>query len=174
MRNKICNNQCWSLRYKLFANNISFSLKGNCNAGPASDRINFGLWAKELREAFKPRGLLLSAAVSAGKPTIDLAYDVPTLGQYLDFINVMSYDLHGHWDRKTGHHSALYQHSGDSSNYLNTVNTFQDINLIVKTEDFNKIMRKTTLEFPKPLFRWPALPGWRAFVETISFDDISK
>ena len=101
-----------------------FSLKGNCNAGPASDKINFGLWAKELSEAFKPRGLLLSAAVSAGKPTIDLAYDVPTLGQYLDFINVMSYDLHGHWDRKTGHHSALYQHSGDSSNYLNTVGIF--------------------------------------------------
>ena len=95
--------------------------KGNCNAGPASDKINFGLWAKELSTAFKPKGYLLSAAVSAGKPTIDQAYDVRTLGQYLDFINVMSYDLHGHWDKKTGHHSALYQHSQDSSNYLNTV-----------------------------------------------------
>ena len=59
--------------------------------------------------------------MSAGKSTIDMAYDVPALGQYLDFINVMSYDFRGHWDHKTGHHSPLYQHSDDDNNYMNTV-----------------------------------------------------
>ena len=95
--------------------------QANCNAGPASDKQNFGLWVKELSAAFKPKGLMLSAAVSASKSTIDVAYDVPTLSKYLDFINIMTYDFHGHWDKKTGHVSPLYQHRQDTNSYLNTV-----------------------------------------------------
>ena len=79
------------------------------------------MFAKELSAAFKPKGLLLSAAVSAGKSTIEKAYDVPVLGEYLDFINVMTYDMHGHWDKKTGHHSPLYHHPEDANIYMNTV-----------------------------------------------------
>ena len=48
-----------------------------------------------MRDLFDEHGLLLTAAVSAGKATIDLAYDVPVMAQTLDFINVMSYDYHG-------------------------------------------------------------------------------
>ena len=77
--------------------------------------------AKELSAAFIPKGFLLSAAVSAGKPTIDKAYDVQALGQHLDFINVMSYDFRGSWDGKTGHHSPLYHHPEDDNTYMNTV-----------------------------------------------------
>ena len=65
--------------------------------------------------------MLLSAAVSASKTIIDEAYDVETLGQYLDFINLMTYDFHANWDGFTGHHSSLYQYSEDASDYLNTV-----------------------------------------------------
>ena len=112
-----------------------FSLQGDCNAGPESDKVNFGLWAKELSEAFKPKGLLLSAAVSAGKSTIDMAYDVPVLGQYLDFINVMSYDFRGHWDDKTGHHSPLFHHSNDDNNYMNTVNFLTFYSMEIQHDD---------------------------------------
>ena len=77
--------------------------------------------------ALKPKGLLLSAAVSASKPIIDKAYDLVVLGQYLDFINVMSYDFHGYYEGKTGHHSQLYQHAQDSKDYLNTVNINTDL-----------------------------------------------
>lgn len=31
----------------------------------------------------------------------------------LDFINLMSYDLHGSLEANTGHHSALYGRSGE-------------------------------------------------------------
>lgn len=79
------------------------------------------MFVKELSAAFKPKGFLLSAAVSASKTTIEKAYDVPILGQYLDFINVMSYDFRGSWERKTGHHSALYHHPEDVNIYANTV-----------------------------------------------------
>ncbi|CAI5495010.1 unnamed protein product [Closterium sp. Naga37s-1] len=51
--------------------------------------------------------LLLSAAVSAYEPTITQAYDVPTLNKTLDFVNVMTYDLHGSWEKTTGMHTAL-------------------------------------------------------------------
>ncbi|CAI5531017.1 unnamed protein product [Closterium sp. Naga37s-1] len=51
--------------------------------------------------------LLLSAAVSAYEPTVTQAYDVPTLNKTLDLVNIMTYDLHGSWEAKTGMHTAL-------------------------------------------------------------------
>lgn len=104
--------------------------QGNCGAGPASDKANFALLAKELNAAFKPRGWELSAAVSASKPVIDKAYDVKALGMYLDFINVMTYDYHGSYEHKTGHVAPLYYHAQDSKDYLNsdyTMNYFHKL-----------------------------------------------
>uniref|UniRef100_A0A671LM01 Acidic mammalian chitinase n=1 Tax=Sinocyclocheilus anshuiensis TaxID=1608454 RepID=A0A671LM01_9TELE len=42
--------------------------------------------------------------------------------KYLDFINVMTYDFHGTWERFTGHNSPLYQGSKDEGDliYFNT------------------------------------------------------
>ena len=44
----------------------------------------------------------------------------------LDMINVMTYDYHGFWDGKTGHHSPLYavgktDEDGGEFEYYNTV-----------------------------------------------------
>lgn len=79
------------------------------------DKDNFVKLLKDLREAFeaeakekKLKRLLLSAAVSAGAETIQSGYDVPAVAAYLDFINVMSYDFHGKWEKQTGHNSPLY------------------------------------------------------------------
>ncbi|KAH9502496.1 hypothetical protein Btru_068845 [Bulinus truncatus] len=97
---------------------------------PAEDRHKFTLISsglkKELSAAFqqesqtsgKPR-LLLSAAVAAGKPNIDAAYEISDISQHLDFINIMSYDFHGSWDPFTGHNSPLYGHSGDTGDNAN-------------------------------------------------------
>ena len=35
----------------------------------------------ELKTAFAPHGLMLTAAVSAGKTTIDTAYDIPAMSR---------------------------------------------------------------------------------------------
>jgi chitinase len=37
-----------------------------------------------------------------------LSYDVVEISKYLDFINVMTYDFHGQWERQVGHNSPLY------------------------------------------------------------------
>lgn len=43
--------------------------------------------------------------------------------RYLDFINVMTYDFHGKWEKKTGHNCPLYAHRDekDDDRYLNLV-----------------------------------------------------
>ncbi|XP_023225350.1 probable chitinase 10 [Centruroides sculpturatus] len=76
--------------------------------GKPEDRTNFIYLIQELKKAFEPHGFLLTAAVSAGKPTIDVAYNIPQMSKYLDFINLMAYDFNGAWNSFTGHNSPLY------------------------------------------------------------------
>ena len=81
---------------------------------PPEDKQRFTVLCQELLNAFKaeaaetgrPR-LLLTAAVAAGYKTIDKAYEVAKLGPLLDILNLMTYDLHGNWDKVTGHHTAM-------------------------------------------------------------------
>ncbi|RZB40987.1 chitinase, partial [Asbolus verrucosus] len=81
----------------------------------ADDRIAYVNLLKELRVAFEgeaktsgqPR-LLLTAAVPASFEAIAAGYDVPEIAKYLDFINVMTYDFHGQWERTVGHNSPLF------------------------------------------------------------------
>jgi len=81
--------------------------------GNPEDKVNFVTLLKELKEAFIPEGFILTAAVSAGKPTIDSAYDIPGMNKYLDIVNVMTYDFHGDWEQFTHHQTLLYKYPGD-------------------------------------------------------------
>lgn len=92
-----------------------------CNKGFADEKEGFSNLVKELSVAFRPKGLLLSTAVSPSKVIIDKGYDVPTLSEYFDWIAVMTYDYHGQWDKKTGHVAPLYQHPDDEITYFNAV-----------------------------------------------------
>ncbi|KAL4236351.1 Oviduct-specific glycoprotein [Mactra antiquata] len=84
--------------------------------GRVSDKENFIVLLSDIREAMRNAGqshLLLTAAVSAGDKTIESAYDIEAMAEYLDFINLMSYDLHGAWESFTGHNSPLYSRSSE-------------------------------------------------------------
>jgi len=96
---------------------------------PPEDKRRFTLLCQELEAAYaaeaKSTGnpqLLLTAAVSAGKGTIDAGYEIAEIAKSLDFINVMTYDFHGAWERVTGHNSPLYRGSEDRGDliYFNT------------------------------------------------------
>ena len=50
----------------------------------------------------------LTIPVPVGKSKIDDGYDIPAISAGLDFINLMSYDMHGGWETVTGHNSPLY------------------------------------------------------------------
>ncbi|XP_074529567.1 acidic mammalian chitinase-like [Halichoeres trimaculatus] len=96
---------------------------------PPVDKQRFTLLCQELVAAYaaeaktsgKPQ-LMLTAAVSAGKGTIDGGYEIAAIAKELDFINVMTYDFHGTWEQFTGHNSPLYRGSFDQGDliYFNT------------------------------------------------------
>uniref|UniRef100_A0A8C6WYY0 chitinase n=1 Tax=Neogobius melanostomus TaxID=47308 RepID=A0A8C6WYY0_9GOBI len=92
---------------------------------PPEDKQRFTTLCQELLAAFEkeaaetkqPR-LLLAAAVAAGKPTIDNGYEIAKVAQILDFVSIMSYDLHGAWDPFTGHNSPLKRSSFDEGDNI--------------------------------------------------------
>lgn len=84
-----------------------------CEKGMADEKEYFAKFVEELSLAFKPRGLLLSSAVSPAKKVIDAGYDIPRLSKHFDWIAVMAYDYHGQWDKKTGHVAPMYTHPED-------------------------------------------------------------
>jgi chitinase len=61
----------------------------DCTKGKPEEKLGFANFVKELHEAFKPEGYLLSAAVSPSKKVIDAGYDVPTLSKHFDWIAVV-------------------------------------------------------------------------------------
>lgn len=96
---------------------------------PPEDKHRFTLLCKELLEAYEAEGqstgrprLMVTAAVAAGKGTIDSGYEIAEISKYLDFISVMTYDFHGTWETVTGHNSPLYKGSKDTGDliYFNT------------------------------------------------------
>ena len=72
------------------------------------DKENFVLLLTEFKRQLSSNNLIFSIAVSAGQWTSDQAYDVPRIQAQVDFINLMTYDLHGPWDKVTGHNAPLY------------------------------------------------------------------
>lgn len=84
-----------------------------CNFRP-EDTQNFTALLAEFRSqlnAVRP-GLLLTIAAPAGSDKID-KIEVGKISQYLDFINLMTYDFHGAWEKQTNFNSNLYTPAND-------------------------------------------------------------
>lgn len=99
--------------------------------GSPDDKKNFILLIRDLKAAFIEHKYLLSAAIGAGKATIDISYDVAGMYKYLDFVNVMCYDYHGRWDKRTGHNAPLRARPNEDT--LNSVLNIEfTINYLLK------------------------------------------
>jgi chitinase len=59
--------------------------------------------------------MLLTAAVGPAPGTASVAYDINTVCRDLDFVNLMTYDIHGAWDSKTGYSAPLYAGAGETN-----------------------------------------------------------
>lgn len=96
--------------------------QNHCDPYKKQEKQHFVQLVKELSQAFKPNGWLLSSVVSSNQRIIDSAYDVTNLAQHLDWFSLMTYDYHTSSDKKTGHAAPLY--SADNLSIDNTVKYF--------------------------------------------------
>lgn len=86
----------------------------------ASDKANFVRLLQTLRQHLGSK--VLTVAVGAAEFKASQAYDIPNVANMVDFINLMSYDLHGSWDGITGINAPLYAGPKDRTPHQKQLN----------------------------------------------------
>jgi len=81
---------------------------------PPTDKAKFTSFCDEMRRAFHEEAylsrmtpLLLTAAIPASSHYLKPGYDLEKLTLSVDWFNLMAYDLHGSWEGKTSHNTAM-------------------------------------------------------------------
>ncbi len=129
-------------KYKLDGLDIDWEYpgqKGDNNIFRAEDKQNFTLFLKEVRDELDVQGkkdsthYLLTIASGANQNYLDNT-EMNIAHQYLDFINIMTYDFHGEWEVKTGHHTNLSIAENDSVNMSAEKAVNQHINAGIPVE----------------------------------------
>jgi len=104
--------------YPCFVRQPDYNLAGDqaCNGKP-EDKTNYTLLLQKLRQKLDAAGIAdgrkyyLSVAAPGGYDKIEgpQTFQEPEkYGQYIDWMNVMTYDYHGGWDTITGHLAPIY------------------------------------------------------------------
>lgn len=75
--------------------------------GCKEDKKNFTLLLKEIREALDPKYMLTIAA--GGAEYYLRGVEMSEVIKYLDYVQLMTYDLRGGFQVLTGHHTSLYE-----------------------------------------------------------------
>ncbi len=103
---------------------VSGGLAANSRRG--EDKHNFTLLLKKIREKLDAKGAadnkhyLLTIAGGADTSYINNV-ELSKLAQYLDYANIMTYDLHGYWDTNTDLLAPLYDNDDSSPQYKASV-----------------------------------------------------
>ncbi|KAF1291106.1 glycoside hydrolase family 18 protein [Candidatus Enterococcus leclercqii] len=101
------------------------------------DAANFLSFVKELREklneltANNGRSYLLTAAIGAAKPLLDTMSPNEKYEyiDYLDFVNVMTYDMRGSFTKIAGHHTNLAPYQGQELSVMEAVENLRAKNI---------------------------------------------
>ncbi|OAB43036.1 glycoside hydrolase family 18 protein [Paenibacillus glacialis] len=97
------------------------------------DKKNFTLLLKTMREALDHQGVkagrhyLLTIAAGADQYYVD-GTEMDQVQQYLDFVQLMTYDMRGGFQVLTGHHTNLHTSPGD----LFRISTESSINMFIR------------------------------------------
>ena len=101
-----------------------YPAKCSVDCSPEGDYYRFGklieLYRARINAENTTNKFLLTAAVGIGQDKIYdrdgsglPSYNPKQLTDNLDMVNLMMYDMHGHWEDKTGHHALAHKISGD-------------------------------------------------------------
>ncbi|CAO1341927.1 unnamed protein product [Diamesa tonsa] len=72
----------------------------------AADKGNFTLLLRELKRELGSK--ILSIATACAQSSAQTSYNISDVASIVDFVNLMTYDLHGEWDNQTGINAPLY------------------------------------------------------------------
>jgi len=86
----------------------------------ATDRSNLSLFVQELRQKFNtspsPAPSWLITMAVGGTDNWGQWYDYASLNNYINFFNLMTYDMHGSWNSYAAHNSPLFRGSNPYDN----------------------------------------------------------
>ncbi|XP_033215238.1 acidic mammalian chitinase-like [Belonocnema kinseyi] len=130
-----------NLRARFVSNIVAFLKQYNFNGldvdweypaqrgGKPSDKENFVILLRELKQTFGREGFSLSAAVNPTEYGAGQSYNIREISKSLDFINLMTYDYHGTFDedKTVGHNAPLYAAPGENANQK-TLNVNSSVN----------------------------------------------
>lgn len=98
------------------------------NSKRPEDKQNFTLLLQKIREkldaqeALDNKQYLLTIAGGAGSSYVNNV-EIKKISAYLDYVNIMTYDLHGTWDAYTDFHAPLYSNSDSSPQYKSSIDS---------------------------------------------------
>jgi len=84
--------------------------------GRSEDKENYNLLVSDLRKAFYS-DYIISVALPPSRSRVEAGYDLATISEQVDFMNVLTYDMRGHWDGKADHHAAIDKRPHDTWEY---------------------------------------------------------
>ncbi|CAB3250873.1 unnamed protein product [Arctia plantaginis] len=110
----------------------------------ARERQHFSQLLREIRMEYyrEKRNYILTIAAAAPEAIVNLAYDIDQVNQYVDFVNIMTYDYHFYnkYTPFTGLNSPLYPRSSEQM-YLATLNVNYTVHMYLdKGLDRSKIV----------------------------------
>lgn len=129
-------------KYNLDGIDIDWEYPSNDQAGIAAspaDKHNFTLMLQKLRDDLNSLETktgskkLLTIAVGSGKYYID-GTEMNEVIKYLDYVNLMTYDMRGGFSNITGHHTNLYYQNGvdDGPSAVKTIKLFNEAGVPVE------------------------------------------
>lgn len=111
-----------------------FPVSGGLNPGRPEDKQNFTLLLQKVREKLDAAGqadgkrYLLTIASGSGPSYYETNTEIDKVKDYLDWINIMTYDYHGSWETVSGHNAPLYADPSDPSPQRDTFNIDATVN----------------------------------------------
>jgi chitinase len=96
-----------------------YPVSGGMSGGRPEDKANYTLLLQSLRDELDRQGAAdgqhyeLTIAAPAGPSTLKNV-DIAGVTKVVDWINLMTYDYHGGWDKVTGHNAPLAKSDSDT------------------------------------------------------------